>query len=231
MSESQAPQERSVRVWDPWVRISHWLVAAGFLAAYLSAEEVMPLHVWAGYLVATLVLLRVAWGLVGTRHARFADFVPSPARLAGYVRDIGRGRERRYLGHNPLGGVMALALLLALATTTTTGMMTLGAEEQAGPLQGLYAVQGGGASLALAPVAAAHANGDDEEEGEYHEAGEGEEAGEALEEVHELSANLTLGLVALHVLGVAWTSWRERQNLARAMVDGRKRPVDEGGGS
>ncbi|MBK1726347.1 cytochrome b/b6 domain-containing protein [Halorhodospira neutriphila] len=231
MSESQTPQERSVRVWDPWVRISHWLVAAGFLAAYLSAEEVMALHVWAGYLVATLVLLRVAWGFVGARHARFADFVPSPARLAAYVRDIGRGRERRYLGHNPLGGVMALALLLALASTATTGMMTLGAEEQAGPLRGLYAAQGAGAGLT--PIAAARADEDEEAEA-YHEAGEeeeGEEAGEALEEVHELSANLTLGLVVLHVLGVAWTSWRERQNLARAMVDGRKRPVAEGDGS
>jgi cytochrome b len=68
-------------------------------------------------------LVRVCWGFVGTRHARFRDFVPSPARLAGYLSALRRGREPRHLGHNPAGAVMMLVLMLLLAGVSITGWM------------------------------------------------------------------------------------------------------------
>jgi cytochrome b len=116
----------TVRVWDPFVRIAHWLVVLGFAVAYLSEGEPLWLHSWAGYLVAGLVVLRVLWGFVGPRHARFVDFLYRPRRVAGYLGDLLRLRSRRYLGHSPAGGAMTLLLLLALAA--------LAQEEGAGPL-------------------------------------------------------------------------------------------------
>ncbi|MFP4559932.1 MAG: cytochrome b/b6 domain-containing protein [Thiohalorhabdus sp.] len=207
------PTPQETRVWDPWVRISHWILAAAFFVAYL-VEEPEGLHVWLGYLIGTLVLVRVAWGFLGPRHARFSDFVPSPITLKTYLGRLVRGREPRFLGHNPLGGVMVVALLGALALTAVTGLMVYGAEEQRGPLGSWYAQE----TAAPAPIPAAYAD-DHGEDGEEHSGGEAE----ALEEVHELAANLTLALVGLHVGGVLFTGWRHGENLVRAMINGRKR--------
>ena len=206
-----------VPVWDRFVRLFHWALAAGFFTAYLVEDELMGLHVWAGYLIGALVLIRVLWGIIGPRHARFADFVPGPARFTAYLGELIHGRERRYLGHNPAGGAMIVALLLALMATVTTGLMVYGAEEKAGPLADWYAADN--RSPALPGIAPAHADA-----GEAHEGGEGhEEEAETLEELHEFFANFTLLLVVLHVAGVVFASRREGQNLARAMVTGRKR--------
>ena len=217
---SQAPRDQEVRVWDPWVRLSHWVVAIAFLTAYLLAEEPMGLHIWLGYLVGILVLVRLLWGFMGPKHARFSDFVPSLATLQAYTRDTLRGKERRYLGHNPLGGIMVVALLAALAATVTTGLMLYGAEEHRGPLAGLYAQE----TTLPSPVSQARADGLFEEEHEGTEEHEGGEA-EVLEELHEVAANLTLILVGLHVAGVFFTGWRHKENLARAMITGRKRAL------
>ncbi|KPV40311.1 hypothetical protein AN478_09475 [Thiohalorhabdus denitrificans] len=207
------PSQQETRVWDLWVRVSHWTLAAAFFLAYL-VEEPEGLHVWLGYLIGTLVLVRVAWGFMGPRHARFHDFVPSPNSLKAYLQRLVRGREPRFVGHNPLGGVMVVALLGTLTFTAVTGLMVYGAEEHRGPLGGWYAVET--ATPSLIPAAYADDHG---EEGEEHAGGEAE----ALEEVHELAANLTLALVGLHVGGVLFTGWRHRENLVRAMITGRKR--------
>lgn len=126
-----------VRVWDPLVRILHWSLVLAFAVAYLSGEgedEWIRLHELSGYVVAGLVLFRLLWGFVGTRHARFSDFVFSPATVLAYTRDLLRGQAQRYLGHNPLGGVMVVALLIMLTLATLTGLIAFGAGEQAGPL-------------------------------------------------------------------------------------------------
>lgn len=214
------PQAPAVRVWDRWVRLSHWVLAAAFFLAYFVVEEPLALHVWAGYLVGALVAIRLVWGIIGPRRARFAEFVPSPAQLTAHVRDLAHGRERRYLGHNPLGGMMILALLAALAGTVVSGLMVHAADEQAGPLGGWYA--DGQPPLPL--LARARADAGDEEAHAEH--GEGHAEADRLEELHEFFANLILFLVGLHVAGVAFTSRRERQNLVRAMVTGRKRAPD-----
>lgn len=130
--------DSEVVVWDPLVRMFHWSLVASFAVAYLSGEgEVLGLHAWSGYIIGGLILFRLLWGLVGPRHARFADFVFTPATILAYGRDLRRGQAQRYLGHNPLGGAMVIALLVMLALATLTGLILYGAKEAAGPLAGM----------------------------------------------------------------------------------------------
>lgn len=140
----------TVRVWDPLVRVFHWSLVAAFATAWLTGEQNERVHELAGYAVAGLVAVRVLWGFVGTRHARFADFVYGPGTILRYVADLVRGRARRYLGHNPAGGVMIVALLATLAVIAGTGLaMTFGP----GETEALEELHEGAANAALALVA------------------------------------------------------------------------------
>jgi cytochrome b len=128
-----------VYVWDPFVRLFHWTVVAAFTVAYLLTEEnVLQVHVWAGYVVGVLVVARVIWGFIGPEHARFADFVFTPAETLRYVRDLVLFRAERHLGHSPGGGAMVVLLLLMLAATVVTGLVVYGGDQQAGPLAGMF---------------------------------------------------------------------------------------------
>jgi cytochrome b len=123
-----------IKVWDPLVRGFHWLLVAGFFTAYFTEDDFLVPHVWAGYLVLGLLGLRLVWGLVGSRHARFGDFIHRPRVVLAYLRDTLRGRAARYLGHNPAGGMMIAALLVSLLMTGVSGLALYGAGDQAGPL-------------------------------------------------------------------------------------------------
>jgi cytochrome b len=112
-----------VAVWDPLVRLFHWSIVASFAVAWFSAARWDDPHEWAGYAAALLVAFRMFWGLAGTRHARFSDFVRPPSAVISYLRDISISREARYLGHNPAGGAMILALLAAMALPAFTGWL------------------------------------------------------------------------------------------------------------
>ncbi|MFZ0099489.1 MAG: cytochrome b/b6 domain-containing protein [Gemmobacter sp.] len=173
--------DRTVRVWDPFVRIFHWSQAALIAVAWLTEDGPKTLHQTAGYIIAGMLALRVVWGFVGPRHARFSDFVRGPSTVLGYMRAMVAGREPRYLGHNPAGGAMVLALLLTVAGSALTGW-----------LQTTDAFWGSS----------------------------------VMEEIHETLAFLILVLVAAHLAGVTFASIRHDENLARSMVDGRKRPLD-----
>ncbi len=118
-----AGMAQTVQVWDPFVRLFHWSLVTCFLGAYLLSEDSASWHQTLGYAALGLVTARILWGFVGSRHARFSNFVPSAPKLARYVKDVLARREARSLGHNPLGGAMILALLLAVATIGTTGWM------------------------------------------------------------------------------------------------------------
>ena len=126
-------------VWDPFVRLFHWTLVAAFTVAYfLTEDDWLTVHVWAGYLVGVLVVARIVWGFAGPEHARFADFLYSPAATLRYVRDLVLFRAERHLGHSPGGGAMVLLLLVMLAATVVTGLVVYGGEQQAGPLAGMF---------------------------------------------------------------------------------------------
>lgn len=112
-----------VRVWDIGVRFFHWSLVACFTAAWLTSEARDDTHQWVGLAAAGLIAFRLLWGLIGPRHARFTQFVRSPLATIKYGLDILRGAEARYIGHNPAGGAMVLALLVSIATTTYTGWL------------------------------------------------------------------------------------------------------------
>lgn len=125
---------KMVRVWDPLVRVFHWSLVTAFFVAYLTEDDFLDLHVYAGYLIGGLLVFRLLWGFVGSRHARFSDFVKRPSEVWAYVKSILGLHPKRYLGHNPAGGAMVIALLVSLVMVTLTGIALYGAEESAGPL-------------------------------------------------------------------------------------------------
>ena len=129
---------RDIPVWDPAVRLFHWSLAGAFLLAYITEDDWEMLHVNAGYLIGILIVLRLLWGFIGTSHARFTDFVRSPREVMAYLTDAIRFRAARYIGHNPAGGAMILALLTCLSLTVLTGIALYGTTDFAGPLAGVW---------------------------------------------------------------------------------------------
>ena len=127
-------KESFIRVWDPLVRVGHWLLVISFIIAYLSEDNFLSLHTWAGYSVTGIILTRIAWGFIGTRHARFSDFIYPLSTVVQFVKNTLILRAKRYIGHNPAGGLMILAMIASLLITTLSGMTVYGAAENAGPL-------------------------------------------------------------------------------------------------
>lgn len=168
---------KRILVWDLPVRLGHWLMAGGFALAWVSgdSESWRLVHVFAGGTVTAVALFRLAWGFLGSKHARFASFVRGPRQALAYLKSLLRFSPPHYTGHNPAGGwAVMLLLFLALAS---------------------------GASGWLA----------------YQELG-----GVWLEEAHELVTGLMLAVVAVHLAGVLVGSLLHGENLARAMLSGRK---------
>lgn len=110
-----------VKVWDPLVRLFHWTLVGSFVANAFLTRPGKDVHQWVGYAVAGLIALRLVWGVIGTRHARFADFIPTPAALLAQMQDMATGRRRVHAGHSPLGALMIFNLLLTMAAIAATG--------------------------------------------------------------------------------------------------------------
>ncbi len=116
--------EREVRVWSRFVRLFHWSLVASVAGAWITTELGHKLHEPVGWVMVALVTLRVGWGLFGTeRAASFASFVRGPAAVKAYAGAVLQRHAPRFLGHNPLGGWMVLALLLTLASVALTGWL------------------------------------------------------------------------------------------------------------
>jgi cytochrome b len=113
----------TVKVWDPFVRLFHWCLAALVLIAFLTGDEAVLIHVAVGYAIVGLVVARILWGFIGPRHARFRSFVKSPAETLRYGAQMLVGKSPRYLGHNPLGGAMVVALLTMLLIVCAGGYL------------------------------------------------------------------------------------------------------------
>ena len=111
------------KVWDPAIRVFHWALAGGFLANAVFTDPEEGLHRMIGYAVLALVGLRIVWGFVGTRHARFASFPPDPAGALGQLADMATGRRRVHLGHTPLGALMIYNLIVTMTVIGVSGWM------------------------------------------------------------------------------------------------------------
>lgn len=218
-----------IKVWDPLVRLFHWSLVLAFFTAYLTGEEDTPVHVYSGYVVTGLILFRLLWGFVsggfdGARYARFRSFLFSPAETLAYVRDSKLGTAKHYVGHNPIGALMVFALLFSLTGTVFTGLA------MNGDLPFLSAGAEADAERAAVDTVSVRAHDEDDDDDDDRESASGEveadSAAHALheqwEEVHELFANLTLLLVALHIVGIVLASRLHKEKLVPAMITGWK---------
>ena len=192
MAQGRAQPPVQQRVWDPLVRVFHWTLVAAFFIAFVTEDDLMSLHAWAGYEILVLLIIRVLWGFVGSKHARFTDFVTRPSVAWAYLRDTLRFRAKRYVGHNPAGGLMIVLMLIGLLLTGVSGMALYGVEEHAGPMAALFA-HGNYAWLE-----------------------------DPLEGLHEFFANSMMLLVVIHVAGVVVESLIHGENLVRSMWNGQK---------
>jgi cytochrome b len=187
LNGSYVNTENLVKVWDLPLRIFHWLLVAGFFIAYLTEEDQLTIHVWAGYCISGLLIFRLIWGFIGNEYAKFSSFLVKPAQSIAYIKDLIAFKAKRYLGHNPAGAAMIVLLLISLVMTTLTGLAVYGADQAAGPLASI-----GSTNKKLWEV------------------------------LHEFFANATLVLVVIHIAGVIFDSYLQRENLPKAMVDGYK---------
>ncbi|MET0220159.1 MAG: cytochrome b/b6 domain-containing protein [Tardiphaga sp.] len=180
-SRSLADSE-TIWVWDWPLRLWHWTLALCVLVAWFTPNRHDGLHRLAGYAVIGLLLFRLAWGVVGTRHSRFRRLGRRLRAAPAFLRNLSRGRAGRYLGLNPAGAAMMVALLLVLGVSALTGAMQVTVR-----FFGVWWV----------------------------------------EDTHAYASDAVMVLVVLHVAGVLLVSRLQRDNLARAMITGRKRGRSE----
>ena len=180
------------RVWDPGIRMFHWLLAvavsvSGF-TGFVLGRTALAWHLIAGIAVAIAVAWRIVWGLFGPTYARFSSFAYSPVAVLAHIRALRAATRPRHLGHNPLGAMMVFALLAVLTAAVVTGTLALGGVLKQGPLRSFL-------SYAL---------------------------GEQALSTHNVIAILLLVMIAAHLAGVAFESWRGKENLVSAMLTGHK---------
>lgn len=120
MKRTEAGDIAPVRVWDLPTRLFHWALVALIAFSWWSGEEELTgWHMWSGYAVLALLVFRIVWGFVGSSTARFANFVTGPRTIAGYLRNV---KGWAGVGHNPLGALSVVAILVMLAVQVTTGL-------------------------------------------------------------------------------------------------------------
>ncbi|MCM2398763.1 cytochrome b/b6 domain-containing protein [Rhizobium sp. S95] len=112
-----------IKVWDPVIRLFHWSLVGFFAFSFVTGDEWKSAHIVSGYIIGGLVAIRVLWGLFGSQHARFVNFIYSPFTVLRFLADTAGMRAKRYIGHNPAGGAMVIALLVMIAGIVTTGYM------------------------------------------------------------------------------------------------------------
>ena len=126
---------QTIKVWDLLIRIFHWSLVGFFTLAYLTEgeDEWMTIHSYAGYSILILLVFRLLWGVMGTHYARFSNFVTRPKEVLVYLKGLIAGNAKDYIGHNPAGAMMIVALIASIAITGFSGM-ALYATDGHGPL-------------------------------------------------------------------------------------------------
>lgn len=116
-------------IWDLPTRLFHWLLAGGFLIAAFIAlvlgddSRLFPYHAIIGLIIGLMVLMRIIWGVIGSRYALFSSFAFDSNEVVAYVKGILRGESRHYIGHNPAGAWAIFAMLFLLVGLTITGLL------------------------------------------------------------------------------------------------------------
>jgi cytochrome b len=180
----------TIRTWDLPTRLFHWTLAGLFVGAFAIgewADERSPtfaIHMLLGLILVAAIAFRLVWGLVGSRHARFGDFLYSPAALLGYLKEAFARRDRPYAGHNPGSSWAIYGLVLLPLALVATGILS-------------------------------------------------QPKNELFEDVHGVLGKVMLAAVIAHLAGLAFHTWRHRENIALSMITGRRpgQPGDDIGSS
>lgn len=215
-----------IRVWDFFVRVFHWSLVVFFVVAYATGDDKSSLHRYVGYAVMGLVAVRIFWGFVGTKHARFSDFMCSPVKALSYVKDLAVGKPTYYRGHNPAAAWMILFFLIGNLIICLSGYAAYATKELKPTL---------GYATELSFITSAHADDGEQEEGEdedgekrHNAERDGNEEEDDAEgdsvwgDIHEISAQCMLFLIFVHIMGVAVSSMRHNENLVKTMFTGKK---------
>jgi len=170
-------KSQKCQIWDVPTRVFHWLMVGGFTTCYLTGENDRwaLVHITAGYMILGLLLFRVLWGFIGTRHALFRNFICGPRAVMDYLVCLCRNNTKNYAGHNPAGAIAIFSLILLGLLVTVSGIMV-------------------------------------NEEINYP----------GIDDIHDISSNVMLAVVFVHITGVIVSSILHRQNLIGAMISGCK---------
>ena len=123
-------------VWDLPLRLFHWLFVLSIVASYVTAKlgvEYRQYHFYLGYWMMGLLLFRIIWGFIGPKHARFSTFLVGPSSVVEYAKDLFNPNSHAHVGHNPVGGLMVILMLLLVVIQATTGLFTTDAVIWTGP--------------------------------------------------------------------------------------------------
>lgn len=207
-------RSKSVKVWDAFVRIFHWTLVSSILGMYITGEHFNTVHVKIGYILISLILVRILWGFFGSKHARFSDFVYPPRTIYDYLTGLIKNTPTHYLGHNPAGGFMIVVMLISLVFTAFAGLQTLAGEGR-GPL----------ADNGISVVRLTYADGNEHND-EAVTSRDGHHPGKRKDrfwkEIHETMTGVMIFLIIVHIGGVIVSSWVHKENLILAMVTGKK---------
>lgn len=184
-------EQKKIPAWDLPTRLFHWLLVALIASAYLTykfGDVTMTYHMWNGYAILTLCLYRLLWGLVGSNTARFCQFIKGPKAIFSYLKSAKTDQPQKFLGHNPAGALMVLALLGLLITQGSMGLFTTDDIIVEGPL--VFLASGDFVSWAGT--------------------------------IHRIGYWVILGFAGFHVLAALFYVFVKKDNLIRAMIDGKK---------
>ncbi|OYU40462.1 MAG: cytochrome B [Pseudorhodobacter sp. PARRP1] len=205
MGGTRPPAVHPPLLWDRIVRLSHWGIVIVILANEVFTKGGSPVHVWFGFGGLALLVLRMAWGIIGNPEARFSAFPPNPLAALRHMKQLLKGKPRSYRSHNPAGAIMAYALWACIAFMVASGISMSGPNP-----------------FAVSARQAIVDSGDWSQLAKTTEAGDDNEADGWVKDAHEIVANLILLLVALHIGGVIVESVVMRHNLVPAMLVGRR---------
>jgi cytochrome b len=207
MPDTPSTQPAPPDLWDPIVRVTHWGLAVVIVMNALLTKGGSLVHVWLGWTGMALLILRLVWGVLGPKEARFAAFPPNPRAALSHLRTLLTGRARHYPSHNPAGALVIYAFWALLAVVIGTGLILTGGQTPMQVARDKAAVASGDWSVLVTEDAA----------------GDTDRSGDLTQEVHGVAANLILFLAVLHIAGVIVESRAMRRNLVAPMVAGRRR--------